>query len=72
MFGFLKRENLPTKAKVEYIPLEDITAYEVAKCLEINMRLFNYYNNFSYDQIKQILEEYPDYITRHFTLQRNK
>ena len=50
---------------IRYIPKEDITAYEVSKCLEIVI-MFNWNRNLTYENSKSYVLSYPENITRHF------
>jgi hypothetical protein len=54
---------------VVYSPKEDITSYEVSKCLEIMIGLFNYSNVMGYENAKKFVLRYPIEVSRHFTLE---
>ena len=69
MFNWLKSHDKIDRRRVRYIPKEDITAFEVSKCLEIMIGLFNYHNTMRYEGIKSFVLSYPPEVSRHFKLE---
>ena len=53
---------------VIYSPKEDITSYEVAKCLEIIIFSHSLRWSSTFDTLKSKIESYPPNIHRHFKL----
>ena len=69
--NWFKSQNISRidRRSVKYVPKEDITAYEVSKCLEILIEIFNYHNIMRYDGAKSFVLSYPPEVTRHFKLE---
>ena len=55
----------PGVTLIRYTPQEDITAYEVSKCLEIVV-MFNWNRGLTYETSKNFILSYPENVRRHF------
>ena len=69
MFNWFKSHDKIDCRKVRYSPKEDITAYEVSKCLEIFLYLMTTGKYMTYESNKSFVLGYPTEISRHFKLE---
>ena len=53
---------------IEFDPKNDITSYEVAKCLEIVISIFSWYSRMTFEDAKKIVLSNPVNISRHFKI----
>ena len=59
------------KRVIHYVPKEDVTAYEVAKCIEIMLEKtgLGYQKVMGVDKTWEIIMSYPSSISRHFKIE---
>jgi hypothetical protein len=69
---WFSEEKEVDKRLMVYSPKEDITSYEVAKCLEISIFCHQCRYFLTFDSLKSKIESYPSNVRRHFKIEKIK